>query len=217
MGINYFDAICYINLDHRVDRKILILDQLKKLGANREKIVRISGCPNFLNGYKGGVLSHIKTLDYAIDNNLNNVLILEDDCFFTKSKIITDKLISYFYEKKIKWDVFFLGGKFFIKRKTNHPHIIRILKSSDAHAYVVNKDYMKILKKCFLSCYNLVKEEAFYTQSWKTKISIFDIYWNKLQKKDNWYALDTQLAIQNASYSDNTKKQRNYLKELKKI
>jgi GR25 family glycosyltransferase involved in LPS biosynthesis len=217
MDINYFDAICYINLDHRKDRKKSILAQLKKMGAQQKKIIRIPAIQISLNGYKGAVLSHIKTLDYAIKNNLKNILILEDDCLFIKSKNITNQLLSFFFEKIPKWDVFLLGGKFFKKRKTAYPHIIKILKSSDSHAYVVNKPYMIKLKKCFLDAYKLIENEFFYIQSWETKISIFDIHWQKLQIKDNWFGLDTQIAIQNNLYSDNEKKQRDYIREITKI
>jgi len=209
MSLNHFDVICYINLEHRLDRKIFLLEQLDKFEVKKEKIVRIPACQDFLNGYKGGALSHIKALDYAITNNLNNVLILEDDCLFTKTKIITDKLITYFLKNITSWDVFLLGGQFFKKRKTKYPHILKILKSFDAHAYVVNKHYFKILKQCFLESYNLTKNQIFYTQSQITK-NIFDVYWNNYQKKDNWYSLETQIAIQNDSYSDNEKKERLY-------
>jgi hypothetical protein len=73
------------------------------------------------------------------------------------------------------------------------------------------------LKKCFLDAYKLIENEFFYIQSWETKISIFDIHWQKLQIKDNWFGLDTQIAIQNNLYSDNEKKQRDYIREITKI
>jgi len=216
MGINFFDAILYINLDHRIDRKEILLDQLAKLGVNQKKIHRISAVKHSSNGYIGTVLSHIKALDFAIVNNFNNALILEDDCLFFKKPLILNSLIDYFFDKIPVWDVFLLGGQFFKTKKTKYPHIINILKSYDCHAYAINKDYMKILKNCFMESYEEIKNDSFAFQSAKVEQAILDVYWNKLQCRDNWYSLDVQLAIQNDSYSDNLNRQRNYFKEIGK-
>ena len=98
--------IIYINLDKRKDRKKYIEDQLDSCNIQG---IRFSGIDastfnsiekkywldpdNFKNrlrkpdpkrtlGKVGCMLSHLKTLKYAIDHKYNNVLILEDDSYF---------------------------------------------------------------------------------------------------------------------------------------
>ena len=39
-GLNRLDAIIYINLDHRKDRKKQIEEELKKVGVDKKKIIR---------------------------------------------------------------------------------------------------------------------------------------------------------------------------------
>ena len=82
MSLNNFDAIAYINLKHRKDRKNHILKELKRLKVDKKKLHRVEARFTPFNGHLGCALSHIDALDFAIKKNLNNILILEDDCFF---------------------------------------------------------------------------------------------------------------------------------------
>jgi len=209
MGINYFDKIFYINLDHRKDRKEKLLKQLKKLDVKQEKIIRIPAILDLLNGQRGCALSHIKALDLAIEKNLKNILILEDDCEFVQPKFSINSLIKYFFQNIQKWDVFFLGSDIAQFEKTKYEKINRILKSYLAHAYAVNRHYMETLKKCFEESYFLLKKEVFFNQKFDFAI---DKHWNYLQKKDKWYMLNSLIAKQSMSYSDIEKIEKERLK-----
>jgi len=199
MGLNYFDKILYINLNHRQDRKKTLLEHLDKQGVKKDKIVRISAVYEPLNGHKGCAASHIKALEYAISNNLKNVLILEDDCEFTQSNLSTKNLISFFFQTIKEWDVFFLSARLFETQKTKYKIIQKVLKSTRAHAYSVNNKYFKKLKNCFDEAYLQLQNELFFGQTFQYAI---DQYWHKLQVKDRWYILDPQLGRQSKSFSD---------------
>lgn len=199
MGLDYFDKIFFINLDHRKDRKDFLLNQLSRLKVKEDKIVRISATFDPLNGHRGCAMSHINALDLAIKKGLNNVLILEDDCQFLQNRANLDKLIKYFFDTIDYWDVFFLD---FCKKNaqdTKHKKIKKVLKSIRTHAYAVNKHYMPILKKCFIEAHLLLQNELFYSQTISFAI---DRYWHRLQRKDSWYMLDAAIAKQATSYSD---------------
>ncbi|NGX49851.1 MAG: hypothetical protein K940chlam5_01455 [Candidatus Anoxychlamydiales bacterium] len=199
MGLDYFDKIFFINLDHREDRKDCLLNQLSKLGVKEDKIVRISATFDPLNGHRGCAMSHIKALNLATENNLNNVLILEDDCLFLQNRANLDKLLKYFFETVDHWDVFFLDLCTKGAQDTKYKKIKKVLKSIRTHAYAVNKHYIPTLKKCFTEAHSLLQNELFFSQTLSLAI---DRYWHRLQRKDNWYMLDAAITKQSTSYSD---------------
>ncbi len=144
-------------------------------------------------------MSHIKALNLAAKSNLNNVLILEDDCLFLQNRAILDKLIKFFFDTIDDWDVFFLDFCTKGAQDTKYKKIKKVLKSIRTHAYAVNKHYMPTLKKCFTEAHMLLQNELFYSQTLSLAI---DRYWQRLQRKDRWYMLDAAIAKQASSYSD---------------
>ncbi len=199
MSLNYFDAIAYINLRHRKDRNHHILKELSRLNVNKDKIHRFEG--NFIpfNGHLGCVLSHIDVINWAIEKKLNNILILEDDCYFIDNIEFINSTIDYFFKIVKKWDVFLLGGFYEEIEKSNYPFINRIKQSYRAHSYAINNCYLKTLKNNFLSSAKMLKK---YTLHFKGMQVALDRHWVSLQKRDLWYATDALLAFQIADFSD---------------
>lgn len=199
MSLNNFDAIVYINLKHRKDRNTHILKELTRLNVDKDKIVRIEG--NFIpfNGHLGCVMSHINAIDYAINNNLNNILILEDDCYFIDNVNFLNSTIEYFLKIVNPWNVFLLGGYFEKTQKTNYSYINRVIKGWRSHSYALHKSYFKILKENFLySCEMLHKHNTHFDG----EKYVLDHNWWSLQKKDLWYASNILLTAQIDGYSD---------------
>lgn len=199
MSLNYFDAIAYINLKHRKDRKSHILKELSRLDISKNKIQRIEGTFVPFNGHLGCVLSHVDVINWAIEKNLNNILILEDDCYFIDDVKFLNSTIEYFFKIIKKWHVFLFGGYFEKIEKTNYPFINRIKKSCRSHAYGLDKSYFLTLKNNFLSTADLLKKHNLHFEC--TKIAL-DQRWQPLQEKDLWYASNILLAAQIADYSD---------------
>ena len=85
-GINQLDAIIYINLENRGDRKDLLLKELAALDTNMSKVNKVSGIYIPKNGHKGCLQSHILALNMIKLNKprWNRVLILEDDAELTE-------------------------------------------------------------------------------------------------------------------------------------
>ena len=121
MSLNDFDAIAYINLKHRKDRKKHILKELSRLKVNKKKIHHVQAHFVPFNGHLGCILSHIDALDWAIKQKLNNILILEDDCFFIDDANFINKTVEYFLSLVAKWDVYLFGGYFEKKQKSPYP------------------------------------------------------------------------------------------------
>ena len=93
-GINRLDAIIYINLENRADRKDLLLKELETLNTNMSKVHKISGVYIPKNGHKGCIQSHILALNMCKLNNWDRVLILEDDAQLTTSPEIFNNIIN---------------------------------------------------------------------------------------------------------------------------
>ena len=124
-------TILYINLDRRPDRNEYMINELQRLGLNGVRISAVDGLTltndeksywidnkNFdtisknnelIYGRIGCYLSHLKTLKYALDNNIEKLLILEDDC-----KFLSDHSDINIYIPG-NTDIFYLGGLYWYK------------------------------------------------------------------------------------------------------
>ncbi|MEI8300696.1 MAG: glycosyltransferase family 25 protein [Chlamydiota bacterium] len=199
MAFNQFDAIVYINLSHRHDRNKLLLEELNRLEVNQDKIHRFEAVHDFLNGHRGCAQSHIKVLELAKEKRWKNVLILEDDVAFTQSKEEIEHTISSFLKAfENKWDVFFLGANIFEYEATDYPDFKKVLCAQCAHAYVVNSDYIDLLKNCFHEAYlSMLEDDLLYGFTSKA----IDQQWKSLQRQGRWY-IGRLLGQQRRSYSD---------------
>ena len=201
MSLNEFDKIIYINLEHRKDRKKELLSELKKLNVDKKKIKRIPAHYYTFNGHIGCVLSHIDALEYALKNEFEKVLILEDDATFIDNVEFINSYIQFFFHTVKDWDVFLLGGKIYKREKTKYPYIYRVTNSICAHAYLINKTYIPTLLKEFKRAFNGL-EKIHYFFDKKNNTFALDRAWAKLQKKDRWYMGKIVIASQRNSYSD---------------
>lgn len=205
----FVDKVIYINLDHREDRKEAMQFFLQEGCVPSDKVIRFSAIKE-IPGSIGCTKSHINCLKLAIENNWKNVLILEDDLewinFEENYKKLKDIITSQTY------DVCLLGGTYL---KTTAPYKINMAVSTTA--YIVNSHYYTTLLSNFeiglskkLSSYPKKRisfipvDEMDRIKFLKNKHHEFniDIYWIKLQLKDNWIGMIDPMCKQTDSYSD---------------
>lgn len=199
-SLDDLDAVYYINLAHRTDRKKSLEKTLKDLSIPSEKIIRIKGVLDVNNGRRGCVKSHIKCLKSSLDKGLKNVLILEDDCAFgTNRKEIDEYIYTFFSHYKNNWDVFFLGSCLRLIKKTELEGYVQVGFSTRAHAYIVNGPYIKTLYKNYLETLDSLKEHLFHHTCPTLGL---DVQWKALQLKDRWFAGLKMPAYQIDSFSD---------------
>ena len=107
------DAIIYINLEARNDRKDLLMKELEKLKTDMSKVHKVSGVYMPKNGHKGCIQSHILALNMIKMNNWNRVLILEDDAELNMTPETVNSLINKSLEELDKdypeWNVIMLA------------------------------------------------------------------------------------------------------------
>jgi len=197
MVLHAFDGVVYINLSHRKDRNQLLLEELNRLQVSSQLIHRIDAVHDFLNGHRGCAQSHYQALELAKRKGWKNVLILEDDMQFTKSKeeIKQEIFFKHFAEH---WDVFFLAANVFEARVTDHPKIKQVLCAQCAHAYAVNSCYFLTLQQCFQEAYQAMLEDECFVDS---LFKAIDQRWKTLQPQGKWY-IGNVLGQQRRSYSD---------------
>ena len=193
------DAILYINLAHRTDRKEHILHEIATIWNDHPSIHRIDAIAR-TPGALGCGLSHIKTLQFALDHpEWRTILILEDDFTFHSMdpamiRKATDDLIRY----SPHMDVALLSYNHEHLRSipTMSPHIHKVLFSQTTSSYVIRRHYIPTLMQN-------IKEATYDMErnGWSPQNCI-DIHWTKLQPFGNWYALVPAIGYQYANFSD---------------
>ena len=204
----FVDKVVYINLDHREDRRKIMQSFFDEAQIPAEKIHRFSGIKHKV-GIVGCAQGHIGILKMAKANNWKRVLILEDDLQWVNFEENYNKL--ELLVTTTKWDVCMLGG-FYID--TDPP---KIMASFCTNAYIVSSHYYDTLLNNFeyglsqklnkpksrLAWNNPSKAEDDYNRLVDAdNIHNVDVYWIKLQMKDNWIGVIEPMIEQTVSFSD---------------
>ena len=229
-GINRLDAIIYINLENRTDRKDLLLKELEALNTNMAKVHKVSGVFIPKNGHKGCIQSHILALNMIKLNKWQRVLILEDDAKLTVSpesaNNIINKTLDYLDSNdNINWNVVMLATAYKVlnNTSTNYNTTLQIDKqdtpqttgNTDLNPSTIKLE--KILSATTSSAYivkgsyvntilNLFKKSNYNMDHTKLSGNNFEPYaldqqWVSLQKSDNWYALSPDIITQREIWS----------------
>ena len=198
--LEYIDAILYINLDHRLDRKEHILQEIRKIDPTLSKTHQIHAEYVPDHGALGCTKSHMKALQLFMKHHeWKNCLILEDDFTFVSSspEEVNQQIVDLFQECPT-YDILMLayGIYSFSAEPTSSPQVQRILCGQTTSGYVVNRDYLPTLLHNFQeSCENLEKNGR---SSW----GCLDMHWKRLQPQGKWFAYHTRIGYQYESYSD---------------
>ena len=193
------DAIYYINLEKREDRKQEFLDNFSEVDENR--IVRVNAHYYPDNGAVGCLMSHINALNVALkDGRGENILICEDD-FTIKDMDYCNKMLDLLFEKIPDWDVVMLGQNTIDSQDTGigtpeGEKIVRILNSQTTSGYLIKARYIPRL----LEIYERDMNQFVKTGEWGNYYT--DQSWKVLQAKDRWYSFQPTVGVQRASYSN---------------
>ena len=199
-----FDKIqvVYINLERRTDRKIYVINELKKIGVKEPicfKAIELQ------NGALGCSMSHLKCIENAKKNNYESVLICEDDIEFLNPEFFLTQL-KQFLESNINWDVVLIAGNNMIPYTPINNNCIKIHNCQTTTGYIVKKEYYDTLINNYKSgIQKLMKEST--NNAYK-----IDKYWFSLQRQDNWYLIIPLSVVQKEDYSDIEKKITNFKK-----
>ena len=205
---DFIDKAVYINLDHRDDRRQIMNQFFQEAGIPLEKTERFSAIRHAV-GIVGCAMGHIEILKKAKREGWKSVLILEDDMkWVPDSYTRLEKLVT----ETPNWDVCMLTGLYM----ESSPPKIHIAFCTNA--YIVRSHYYDILLSNFetglknklntrqpgiLSLLRDPRTEKIknYEINRRNFYNI-DVYWFKLQMRDNWIAMFPPGCNQLETYSD---------------
>jgi GR25 family glycosyltransferase involved in LPS biosynthesis len=193
------DAIYYINLEKREDRKQEFLDNFNEVDEDR--IVRVKAHYYPENGAVGCLMSHINALNVALTDGLGeNILICEDD-FTIKDMDYCNKMLDFLFDEIPDWDVVMLGQNTIDSEETgietsDGKKIVRIRNSQTTSGYLIKARYIPRL----LEIYERDMKQFVQTGEWGNYYT--DQSWKVLQAKDRWYSFQPTVGVQRPSYSD---------------
>jgi glycosyl transferase family 25 len=182
----FIEQVVYINLDHRVDRRIEIEKELSQYFPI-EKITRFSAIRHDHGGI-GCTKSHIAVLEMAKEKGWKNYLVVEDDAIFSnfgKGYPLLEKLVA------APFDVITLGTVF-----AKYTQTYKLLSGQTTTSYIVQSHYYDTLLQNFregLNGFLLTGNYPMYS---------IDQYWKRIQPRDNWFCVIPSLMIQRPGYSD---------------
>jgi glycosyl transferase family 25 len=195
--INFFETfnkVYCINLKHREDRKINILEQCTKYKLGKIEFFEAidgknhSNKYNLLSGAIGLIMSNIVVLKDAKEKNYNKILILEDDCYFTDE---INEIETYLNCLPDDWDMFYLGGNHQTGTTGVKPPIIvnkKIIKLTNTYTthFVAIKNHM----------FDIILDKL---EKFENPI---DVLYSEIQKSHNVYCTSVNIAKQMNGYSD---------------
>jgi glycosyl transferase family 25 len=194
--------IIYINLDKRKDRNLLVQEELKKINfstkPSRFKAIEMS------NGAIGCTISHIKILEYAIQNNLDHILVVEDDIQFLDPSLF-EKQLNKTMEREKDFDVIIIAGNNIPPFQNRGDYALKVKKCQTTTGYLVRNHYFKELFNNFKQGLNLLIRYPDMHREYA-----IDKYWFHLQEKHNWYLIVPLTVVQRPDYSDIEKNYTNY-------
>lgn len=194
------DVVYYINLEKRIDRKILVEKELKKIFDNFNRIPAENGdeynISNKISGAVGCAYSHIKALEMGLENGAENIFIFEDDFQLEVSTSLAKDMIKYI--KEVNFNLILLSYHMPLVKLTNlKKHLADIENGQTTCSYVVKRNSAQELINLFKkSVEGLIETESL--DDWS-----IDQSWKALQTPVNkTYGLIPRLGKQRQDYSD---------------
>jgi glycosyl transferase family 25 len=201
MLLNKINVI-YINLERRIDRKISVIQELKKIHVEEPMCFKAI---ELENGALGCSMSHLKCIETAKKNNYEYVFVCEDDIELLDPNLFLTQL-NTFLNSTINWDVVLVAGNNMLPYIPVNDNCIKVLNCQTTTGYIVKKNYYdKLINNFKTGIQKLIKEPT-------NNLYKIDKFWFSLQREDNWYLIIPLSIVQKEDYSDIEKKVTNFQK-----
>ena len=192
------DKIFYINLDKRNDRK----DEIEKELTNYNLFNNSERFPAIYTQEQGCVgcsMSHLAVIKIAKERKYKQILILEDDFYFTVSKEEFENQLTIFFDLNISYDICMISYNLNNSTSTEYPFLLKVLDGQTASGYIVHESFYDSLINIYEYAIPQLKETR---QHW---IYACDQIWKSLQPQSEWFAFNPRCGKQRPSFSDNAK------------
>lgn len=196
----YFDKTIVINLDERQDRYDNFKKEISKFNINNiERFSAIDGKKinnsnnfNLLPGEIGIIHSHLEIIKLAIKEKLKNILILEDDVYFTDELFKLDEYMSLVPKD---WDFIYFGGNHLYGQPPElvNNKIIKLNYTVALQCIAINNTMFEIIESIL--------------SNFKKQV---DTHYAELHNRFNSYCFYPSIAKQTPGFSDIQNKNVNY-------
>lgn len=196
--------IFYINLEHRVDRKIHVEEELKNIGL--QDFTRFNAI-KMENGALGCSMSHLKCLQIAKENGWSHVLIVEDDILFLDKDVFIKQINNFFKNHIDNWDTLLISGNNIPPYKRLDDTCVKVTTCQTTTGYLVKSHYYdKLIQNIKMGIVYLTRRPQ------QDHLYAIDKFWFTLQRADNWLLLTPLTVVQREDYSDIQKRKTNFIK-----
>lgn len=120
---SFFDKVVILNLKERIDRRVQIEQELQRVGINEVQFFE-----SFSGGHKGFNKSMFEVLKENQD--VNRLLILEDDCYFTSNGLLSESL----RQMPFTWDIISFGANLRSKHYKVKTNLVSLKDAWMSHA-----------------------------------------------------------------------------------
>ncbi len=197
-GWDAVDAVLYINLANRSDRRNHLIEELERVGVPVDKIHRV-GAIKRDPGALGCTLSHIKAFQMILAEGWERVLVLEDDFTWMPGEEgrVADKIGALMTCKK-PWDVVQISWNPSGRVIGEGPldWLQRGVGIRTTSGYFVRRGFVETLLENFKEAAVDMYKNGFSPES------CCDMNWQKLQHDAEWYVAMPPLGYQMDGYSD---------------
>lgn len=186
----YFDKTYVINLNRRPDRYSQFLSELKKYDISGvERYSAIDGSDyvsefGLLSGELGVLMTHHSIIKECIANNINNVLLLEDDVYFTDE---IANIGEHMLQVPNNWDFIYFGGnhKYGMPPELINNKVIKLNYTVALQCVAINNTMFEIIDSIL-----------------SKKRKQVDTYYAELHDRFNAYGFYPSIAKQRVGFSD---------------
>ena len=202
------DKIFIINLEHRTDRRVQILEEMRKQGISEDEYeffkaikpsmddvlrwninycghVRRDVAARNFDGYRIGCLgclsSHVEVCKLALLRGYKNILILEDDAVFTET---FDKLSLYSKQIEDNYDMLYLCGSHLGECNMVSDNVNRVIGTHTTGSYCINESVMKYLVGNIASYDKEI--DAFYAKEVQPRFNCFCVYPHMVKQREGY-------------------------------
>lgn len=205
--MNQIDAVLYINLESRPDRRDHFIREIQHLTADLSKVHRIDAVYH-KKGALGCTQSHIKALETFLANpSWKTCLIFEDDFTFRNQDpaINAQALATLFNEFPVLDCACLAYNPIRVSyEETRIASIKKVLSTQTASGYCITRVFAPILLE------NLRESFVALSRFGDPDTNMNDQYWKRLQPQNNWYLFVPALGYQYTNFSNIENKAVNY-------
>lgn len=196
--------IFYINLEHRVDRKLHVEQELINIGL--QNYTRFNAI-KMENGALGCSMSHLKCLQMAKENGWPHVLIVEDDILFLDKDVFIKQINNFFKNHINDWDTLLISGNNIPPYERLDDTCVKVTTCQTTTGYLVKSHYYdKLIQNIKMGIVYLTRRPQ------QDYLYAIDKFWFTLQRADNWLLLTPLTVVQREDYSDIQKRKTNFIK-----